>query len=179
MVLVLACRVVAVAGESAQAMHHTGHAMAHNAAAEWSEKDDADFLAGMVAHHQGAVAMAKAVENKTRDASVEKWAKDIIASQEQEIETMQALLVAMEFKGEEAAAAMAREMHAMMNMQVSPDPDINFVAGMIPHHAGAIEMSVPALVNSENSRIRQLAKDIITAQAGEIAEFKNWLDQKQ
>jgi Uncharacterized protein conserved in bacteria len=182
LVAVFAVSGVVYAGEMEQdvgiAMNHGGHDMAMTDDA-WSEKDDADFLAGMIAHHKGALDMTKPVIHATKDASVRKWAQAILSSQQAEIDMMQAMLDKMQYKGEEAAAMMEGEMHNMMIMHVSDDPDVNFVSLMIPHHAGAVDMSLPALVFSSNTKIRKLAEDIITAQAREIAEFKTWLDNKE
>lgn len=173
---------IVYAGEMSQGdaatMGHDGHDMSMYDET-WSEKDDADFLAGMIAHHKGALDMTKPIIHTTKDASVRKWGQAILSSQQSEIDTMQAMLDKMQYKGEEAAALMESNMHNMMIMEVSDDPDVNFVSLMIPHHAGAIDMSLPALVFSSDAKIRKLAEDIITAQAREIAEFKTWLDNKE
>lgn len=155
----------------------SGHSMTMDMDAEWSEEDDADFLAGMIVHHQGALDMAAKVVDSTRDPSVARWSKDIIASQQAEIDAMQRLLDGMLDKGAVAASAMAAEMTHMLAMRASDDPDVNFVALMVPHHLGAIDMSVPALASSDNPAIRKLAQAIIIAQTNEVAEFRDWLDK--
>ena len=50
---------------------------------------DADFVRGMIPHHQGAVDMAKIVLEKGKDAEIKKFAQDIIDAQEKEIAFMQ------------------------------------------------------------------------------------------
>jgi uncharacterized protein (DUF305 family) len=47
--------------------------------------------------------------------------------------------------------------------------DAAFVADMVPHHQGAIDMAEVAEKRAEHPQIRQLAKDIISAQKAEIA----------
>ncbi|HYF28326.1 MAG TPA: DUF305 domain-containing protein [Baekduia sp.] len=47
--------------------------------------------------------------------------------------------------------------------------DAAFVAGMVPHHEGAIEMAQLARKQAEHRQVRALAEDIITAQKAEIA----------
>ena len=49
---------------------------------------DADFVKGMIPHHQGAVEMAKIVLEHGKDAEVKKLAQEIIKAQETEIAWM-------------------------------------------------------------------------------------------
>jgi uncharacterized protein (DUF305 family) len=50
---------------------------------------DVAFVRGMIAHHQGAVDMAKIVLQYGKDDQTKKWANDIIREQEREIAEMQ------------------------------------------------------------------------------------------
>lgn len=68
-------------------------------------------------------------------------------------------------------AAMAR-MHAAMTIQPTGDVDRDFVAMMIPHHQGGIDMAVAVLRHSRNERIRRLAQEIIVEQQQEIAALR-------
>ena len=166
----------AFAGESTMGGMDHGQDMA---ASQWTTQDDAAFLYGMIAHHKGALDMSKPIVDSTRDADVRRWAQGIVASQQKEIDLMESLAARLNLRDEGGAGEMMRrEMQAMMDHRVSDNADTNFVAMMIPHHAGAVDMSLPALVESDNREIRTLARDIIAAQAGEIYEFRQWLDAK-
>ena len=154
------------------------HDMMSDEVEDWGGRDDAAFLSGMIAHHRGAVDMSEAVLAANPEARVRQWAEAIIAAQKDEIAKMESLLPAVGGPDREAETMMAEEMRHMMEMEMSDDPGINFVMMMIPHHAGAIDMSLAPLVYSDNAEIRTLARDIIAAQAGEIYEFRQWLAEK-
>ena len=61
-----------------------------------------------------------------------------------------------------------------MNAPMTGDPDRDFVAGMIAHHAGAIDMAKIQLQYGKDAKLHALAKRIIAAQEKEIAEMTAW-----
>src|SRR6478735_2623149 len=54
----------------------------------YSGNADADFVRGMIAHHQGAIDMAKIELQYGKDPQLHKLARDIIAAQRKEITFM-------------------------------------------------------------------------------------------
>jgi uncharacterized protein (DUF305 family) len=68
------------------------------------------------------------------------------------------------------------KMHAgMISVRQSGDADRDFVASMIPHHQGAIDMATVELQFGKDSETRQLAERIIASQQQQIAEMNAWL----
>jgi uncharacterized protein (DUF305 family) len=63
-------------------------------------------------------------------------------------------------------AKMMRDMHAP---GYTGRPDVDFLAMMIPHHQGAVDMARAVLRHGEDPLTRQLAEDIIAGQQAEIA----------
>ncbi|MCO4319706.1 DUF305 domain-containing protein [Phyllobacterium sp. 21LDTY02-6] len=59
---------------------------------EYSGNADKDFVRGMIAHHRGAIDMAKVELEHGKDEHIRKVAETIIAAQEAEIKDMQAWL---------------------------------------------------------------------------------------
>lgn len=70
-------------------------------------------------------------------------------------------------------AAMDSMMHAM-DIAYTGDADRDFVAGMLPHHQGAVAMAEVELRYGHDPELRQLAQDIIAAQQKEIAFLIAW-----
>ena len=76
------------------------------------------------------------------------------------------------------ASFLAENVNAMKKMMgdmaVKPtgDVDADFVAMMVPHHQGAIDMALAVLRHGRNPQIRRLAQEIIVTQQQEIAVMR-------
>ncbi len=151
---------------------------------------DAAFAADMVPHHEGAVLMANMALIRAEQPELKAMAKDMIAAQEKEIAQMESIsggLPEVEdggtgemTMGDEHMGHMGMDAEGMgMSMDpadlVSADSfDIAFIDMMIPHHEGAIEMARDLQQSGENPELQSMADDIITSQAAEIRQMKQW-----
>jgi len=71
---------------------------------------------------------------------------------------------------------MDRDMETMMSDMHSPgytgDADVDFLAMMIPHHQGAVDMARLVLIHGQDPLTRRLAEEIIAGQQAEIMAMK-------
>ena len=64
----------------------------------------------------------------------------------------------------------------MSSVPLTGDPDRDFLAQMIPHHEGAIDMSKVLLKDGVRPEVRRLAQEIIAHQQGEIEMMRRWVE---
>ncbi len=55
--------------------------------------------------------------------------------------------------------------------------DLAFIDSMIQHHRGAIDMAEQAQVEAEQPELRSMARAVIDAQVGEIAQMEAWREE--
>ena len=171
------------------AMHgemHDGHAMMDHSQMQSSpgaEKApyDLQFIDTMIAHHQGAIEMARLADGRAEHAELKELARKIVADQEREIAQMRKWRT--EWYGERAPAinmelpGMRESMQMDMRQLAEArgrDFDLLFIDMMIPHHEGAVVMSRQALERAEHAELKKLAEQIIAAQQAEIAQMRKW-----
>lgn len=73
-------------------------------------------------------------------------------------------------------AAMTRMMDAM-STRPTGDADRDFVAMMVPHHQGAIDMAQAELRYGHNEQLRRIAQEIVVEQQQEIVAMRVALGQ--
>ncbi|WP_405681651.1 DUF305 domain-containing protein [Streptomyces sp. NBC_01238] len=89
---------------------------------------DRDFAAMMVPHHQGAIAMAKAVLEHGKDPVLRRLAEEIIVTQQQEIGVMRSRLAATPVAHRDASQAVTRGGRE----RPAPEADPGEPPGVIP-----------------------------------------------
>jgi uncharacterized protein (DUF305 family) len=155
---------------------------------------DHDFVAMMTPHHQGAIDMAEAELLYGHNEKLLRASQEIIAEQLQEIVAMRLAIgepasptwvtdapvttsnakpvPGASVKSEAAFLAQndtaMNKMMAGMAAKPTGDVDHDFVAMMVPHHQGAIDMAQAELRYGHNPQLKTIAQEIIVDQVDEI-----------
>jgi uncharacterized protein (DUF305 family) len=136
---------------------------------------DAEFVSGMIPHHEGAVEMARIAKERAEHPEIERMADQIIAAQEAEIATMAPVREALEnehgehMSGDHSSTGMDPD-----ELRTAAPFDRAFINMMIPHHEDAVAMAQKQLESGENDELRDLAEQIIATQRREIAQMRGW-----
>lgn len=175
---------VATGGSSSESSGSDPSASASGIDAAHNEADIA-FITDMKPHHDGALEMAELAATRAESPQVKDLAARIVAAQDPEIQTMQAMADAWDVDLDSGASPhggmdmgggmdMSGDMEALEPMSGAAF-DREFLTRMTVHHEGAVEMSQEQLANGENPQAKELAEAIIAAQNDEIAEMKTLL----
>ncbi len=145
---------------------------------------DRAFLSNMIAHHQGAVDMAKLALTNAKHQEIKNMANGIIATQSKEIDNMESW---QKDWGYPATSGSMMEDHSSMDMMdemagmtydlkdLQGDAfDKKFLSSMIEHHRSAINMAYPGESNAQHQEVTALTKAIVEAQSKEIEQMKQW-----
>lgn len=140
---------------------------------------DRAFVAAMIPHHRSAIDMAAVATQEGDSEFVKDLAADITSSQNAEIEDMERIDAQLADAGIEKGQLGMSEEDMGMGMEMSADSlrgakpfDEKFIAMMVPHHEGAIEMARMELEQGSNPELKQLAEAIIEAQEREVKAMR-------
>lgn len=153
---------------------------------------DARFIAMMIPHHEGAIAMADLALQRSKRPEIRELARDIARDQRAEISKM-VDLYRDGFDEDPPMVDMAdmADMDAMMGgpgmgmaqhgmgsdlerLRAAADFDREFLAEMIPHHGMALPMAEGVRVHGEIAELRDMAGRMIAAQSREIGQMQRW-----
>ncbi len=148
------------------------------------ETYDRNFIANMIAHHQGAVDMAKLAQKTAKHQELKDMADDIISAQESEISEMSAWQKEWGYPSTSAGNMMDHGAMGTMDEMASMTTELEgktgdefdkaFIEQMIMHHQSAINMAAPGETNAERQEVKDLSKAIVVAQTKEINQMKQW-----
>ena len=147
---------------------------------------DLRFIEAMVAHHEGAIEMARPAQTQALHPELKEFALKVIADQSREVEQMKAWR--MQWYPGRPGPTDIYSMPGMTRTMMDISPmhmdklsgaafDNMFVQMMIPHHEGAVTLAKDALVRAEHPETRALAQQIIDAQQAEIAMMNRWIEE--
>ncbi len=147
---------------------------------------DEEYIADMLAHHEGALNMAESAGAFAVHDEIRTLAGNIIQTQGAEVmkmrtwqkewgykETMSGGHMSHSGGGMDMAGDMV-EMQNKLQGLTGEAYDKEFLKQMIIHHEQAIEMSQYAETNAKHQEIKDLAADVISAQTTEIEQMKQW-----
>jgi len=147
--------------------------------------DDVAFAANMIPHHQQAVDLSAMVPDRCTNAGLVALADQISAAQQPEINVMKVFLVQWNenpdtnsghaghgstTQGMVDAATMTK-----LESLSGEEFDKLWLASMISHHQGAIEMAKAEVANGDNVDAKTVANNIVTTQEAEIGQMKQML----
>lgn len=161
---------------------------------------DLVFIDAMIAHHDGAVAMAGLALGASERPEIRELATGIIATQGAEIESLLEWRLAWYPEEDPVPAnvvtgltdegmmtaggmggmgqgSMASDTDLALSRLCVPDGpfDLAFLEEMVPHHQGAIGMARLAADRAEHPELIELATAIVAGQEAEIARMTGWL----
>lgn len=137
---------------------------------------EAAFITGMIPHHREAVESARAVLETTQRPEVRDLAQDVIATQTEEIATLEG------WREQWYPDADETDYTPMMDdlAGLSPDEaDRTFLQGMVEHHQGAIDMAQSYLDADfqKQDEVARMADAIVSVQDREIEQMQTWLSE--
>ncbi len=137
---------------------------------------DVEFIAAMIEHHLQAVELAELAPGRVSDPELAEFADRIAVVQAAEADAMRAWLD----KRRSRDRANGAHDHGVMAGEISrstfdraatlsgPAFDELFIAAMVPHHRGALEMAEERLAEHGDSTVARWARAIATSQSLEI-----------
>lgn len=148
------------------------------------EDYDKNFIANMIAHHEGAIDMAKLAQTNAKHSELKTMADEIVTAQEAEIADMKRWQNDWGYPSTSADNMMDHSAMGMMDEMAGIGAELEgksgdefdkaFIEQMILHHQSAVDMAAPATKSASRQEVKTLASEIIAAQTLEIKQMKQW-----
>ena len=147
---------------------------------------DEAYIAGMLAHHEGAMNMAEQAQAVTAHEEIRTLAGNIMQSQGTEVMQMRAWQKDWGYKvtmggghnmqsggGMDMSGDMVEMQNTLKDLK-GEEYDKEFLKQMILHHEQAIAMSQYVETNAKHQEVKDLASAVTSAQTAEINQMKQW-----
>lgn len=138
------------------------------------------WVAQMIEHHRGAIAMSKTVLGLNPTPDVRMMAEQTIARQGKEIEDLKKMLsrAAPNAASMEPYRPSTMAMHQAMMAAKGGDASKTYMRKMLEHHRGAIAMSDVVLAQGDDSKVKAQARKTRDDQAKEAAMVEEMISGK-
>lgn len=132
------------------------------------------YLAGMIAHHEEAVAAAQELRRSGRPR-MRAFGADIVRTQSEQIQQMEGWLEEW-YDGARDGPAYRPMMRDLSRLS-GADLDRAFLEDMVWHHMTAVMLSQQLLVRglADHAEVAALAREVRDQQLAEIAQMRQWL----
>lgn len=149
----------------------------HNGSHEMKVENDADFIMGMIPHHQEAVDTSAFLLTRTSDPELQQFLKGVIEVQATEIGQMKGwhkTWFNSEYQDDGSYMPMMGDLSKLKDKELEKA----YIQGMIAHHKGAIDMANQIVNKTNRSEIKTMAQAIIDTQTKEVTLLEGWLQSK-
>ena len=142
---------------------------------------EVDFTEMMMMHHEGAINMSNALISFGANDSLKKFAQKVIVDQRVEITALMTIRMTLVVDNmdmgymQEQMDNMEKSGKAADVQIITGDIDNDYATLMIIHHQSAIDDANGYLHHGNNTQLKNIASNIISAQNKEIIELSNWL----
>ena len=158
---------------------------------------DQRFIAAMIPHHQGAIAMAELALRKAQRPEIRALAERIISSQSKEIVQMRQwyrqwfgtsvpelgsyghgpMGMGSSGMGMALGRGASRPGMALTSLSRAQDFDRAFLAEMVSHHRMGVMMAAMAQVHARHPQLLDLEQAMVRVQSSEIQQMEAWARQ--
>lgn len=139
--------------------------------------NDQDFLANMIPHHEEAVTSSQLVLSQTTDPELKKFLQGVIEVQSKEIAQMKQWHKEW-FGTDSVPNSNYQPMMGDLTQHSGKELERAYIAGMIDHHKGAIQMAKDVLPLTNRTEVKAMANNIVTLQEKEVSMLNGWLQTK-
>jgi uncharacterized protein (DUF305 family) len=157
-------------GQNSGNQNSSNHMSSH----QMSVKTDAEFLLGMIPHHQEAVDTSAYLLTRTDNPDLQRFLQSVVVVQAREVHQMKQWHHQWFNKPYAPDGKYQPMMGDLANLKGS-DLDRAYIEGMIGHHEGAIAMAKQALKFTQRPALKTMAEAIVRTQSEEVTQLQSWL----
>jgi len=134
------------------------------------------FMQNMIDHHAMAVMMGEMCLAKATHQELREMCQEVVTTQTQESETMKTWLATWYGKNYEAKMS-GKDERQMRELESLSGAEFEkaFMPMLVDHHRIALQRAAVCLQRAYHSELINMCGDIVTAQAAEIKQLRQWM----